>query len=54
MDVAIVTPAIKQLLIGAGKFIQDAATFEQAEERIMNLEESDDQFHKYIVAAFHF
>lgn len=46
MDVEYITNSIKQLVIGSGKFMQEANTFEQAEERIVHLEENDDQFHK--------
>ncbi|XP_067932583.1 protein broad-minded-like [Watersipora subatra] len=47
MDVEALTSSIKQLVISSGKFMQESNTFEQAEERIMHLEENDDQFHKY-------
>jgi len=46
IDVESVTASIKQLVTGSGKFMQEANTFEQAEERILHLEENDDQFHK--------
>lgn len=46
MDVDAVTSGIKQLLIGSGKFMQDVTDLEQAEDRILHLEENDDQFHK--------
>ena len=46
MDVDKIANSIKQLVVGSGKFMQEANTYEQAEERILHLEENDDQFHK--------
>lgn len=47
MDVDEIANSIKQLVVGSGKFMQEANTYEQAEERILHLEENDNQFHKY-------
>lgn len=49
LDVDEVANSIKQLVVGSGKFMQEANTYEQAEERILHLEENDDQFHKYVI-----
>lgn len=38
---------IKQLVISVEKYMQEAGSFEQAEERIRHLEENDEEFHKY-------